>query len=614
MRLLDLSTVFHLLAVTVAVKVNPLPAPQQITWGSSGPRTLAGALNLKTNAGYGSTNANIVTDAWSRASKAFTTLKWVPAAVEAPAPVFSPFPTPGSTSNSRRRGKRASASLTDVSVKVSDWNADLQQGVDESYTLTVDQSSTVSITAKTVWGALHAFTTFQQLVIADSSGGLIVEQPVSITDAPNYPYRGVMIDSGRNFLSLPKIYEQIDGLALSKMNVLHWHITDSQSWPIQLAAYPQLTKDAFSPREIYSRDNVKALIAYARARGVRVIPEIDMPGHSSSGWTQIDKDIVTCEHSWWSNDNWPLHTAVEPNPGQLDVLNPKTYDAVKNVYTELSSLFTDNLFHVGGDELQTGCFNFSKPIRDFFAANASRTYSDLAQYWLDRALPIFTSSAVTKNKNRRLLMWEDVFLSADAAAHTVPTNIILQSWNNGLTNIAKLTTAGYDVVVSSSDFLYLDCGYGGWVSNDPRYNVQANPDPTGATTSFNYGGNGGSWCGPYKTWQRIYDYDFTTNLTSAQAKHILGASAPLWSEQVDDAVITQKMWPRAAALAELVWSGNKDPATGKKRTTQMTQRILNFREYLVANGISASPLMPKYCLQHPHTCDLYLDQDALSKS
>ncbi len=307
----------------------------------------------------------------------------------------------------------------------------------------------------------------------------------------------------------------------------------------------------------------------------------------------------------------PLHTAVEPTPGELDILNPKTYEVVQNVYTELSHSFSDDFFHVGGDELQTGCFNYSQLIREWFAEDSSRTYFDLAQYWMDHAYPIFTSTANTGNQNRRLIMWEDIYTSADASAKNVSRDIILQSWNNGLANIDELTAAGFDVIVSSSDFMYLDCGYGGFVTNDPRYDVDANPDPTGVAVSFNYGGNGGSWCAPYKTWQRIYDYDFTLNLTDAQAKHVIGAAAPLWSEQVDDTVISGKMWPRAAALAELVWSGNKDPVTGAKRTTTFTQRLLNFREYLVANGIGATPLVPQYCLQHPHTCDLYYAQDAV---
>ena len=616
MRIPSLSAVLlGLLAADLgsAVQVNPLPAPQQITWGNSGPKSVQ-SLNLRTNSGWGhGDNARIVGDAWNRAYKAICTLNWVPQATEAPIPKFDPFPTAAASThgNFTKRGYRTGA-LTDVNVVISDWSADLQHGVDESYTLTISSSSpTLDITAKTIWGALHAFTTFQQIVISDGHNGLQVEQPVTIKDSPLYPYRGVMVDTGRNFISVRKIQEQIDGLALSKMNVLHWHITDTQSWPIQINAYPQVTKDAYSAREVYSPQDVKTIIAYARARGVRVIPEIDMPGHSASGWKQISEDIVTCQNSWWSNDNWPLHTAVQPNPGQLDVINPKTYEVVKNVYSELSGRFTDNFFHVGGDELQTNCFNFSKEIREWFAADKSRTFFDLNQYWLDHAMPIFTSTKNTGNKNRRLIMWEDVYLSSDAHAKNVSKDIIMQSWNNGIGNIDKLTSAGYDVIVSSSDFLYLDCGCGGYVTNDPRYNVQTNPDRSGETPSYNYGGAGGSWCAPYKTWQRIYDYDFTTNLTAAQAKHVIGASAPLWSEQVDDTIISGKMWPRAAALAELVWSGNKDPATGKKRTTTFTQRLLNFREYLVANGVMATPVVPKYCLQHPHACDLYYDQTAV---
>ena len=599
----------------LAVKVNPLPAPQEITWGTSGPKSV-GHLSFSSNGGAYVGNGQILSQAWSRAYQSITTLQWVPQAVEEPIPVFSPFPTAGSKSNSKREpggyGGGGDGWLSEVNVHVSDWSADLQHDVDESYTLTITpSSSTVQITAKTVWGAMHAFTTFQQMVISDGHGGLLVEQPVTVKDHPNYSYRGVMIDTARNFITIDKILEQINGLSLSKMNVLHWHITDAQSWPMQIDAYPEATKDAYSPRDIYFPQDVENIIAYARARGVRVIPEIDMPGHSSSGWKQIDENIVTCEDSWWSNDNWPLHTAVQPNPGQLDVMNPNTYKVVKGVYSELSRRFTDDFFHVGGDELQTGCFNFSLGIREWFAADPSRTYGDLNQYWLDHALPIFNSRKNSDNKNRRLVMWEDVFLSADAAAPHVPRDIILQSWNNGVTNIGILAKAGFDVIVSSSDFLYLDCGFGGYVTNDPRYDVQANPDPTDVAVSFNYGGNGGSWCAPYKTWQRIYDYDFTTNLTEAEAKHIIGAAAPLWSEQVDATIISGKMWPRAAALAELVWSGNKDPVTGQKRTTTFTQRLLNFREYLVANGVAATPVVPKYCLQHPHTCDLYYNQTAV---
>src|SRR5699024_1562832 len=118
-----------------------------------------------------------------------------------------------------------------------------------------------------------------------------------------------------------------------------------------------------------------------------------------------------CTDSWWSNDVWKYHTAVEPNPGQLDILNNKTYDIVGDVYRELSGSFPDKWFHVGADEIQPNCFNYSRYVTEWFAEDPSRTYNDLAQYWVDHALPIFRSV----HSNRRLIMWEDIVLSNEHA-------------------------------------------------------------------------------------------------------------------------------------------------------------------------------------------------------
>lgn len=595
MRLSFATLTALLAALGQAVKVNPLPAPREIEWGNSGPRYIS--YHLK----FDGPDDRTIQDAWRRAWNTVIRLQWTPAVLDGPIPTFAPFPD----GNEKRDGLTDYNAIREVSVKVDNTGADLQHNVDESYTLKIaENSNQIEITAKTRWGALHAFTTLQQIVIANH-GQLMVEQPVSIRDSPLYPVRGVMVDTARNFISLNKIFEQIDGMALSKLNVLHWHITDTQSWPIEVSSYPQMTKDAYSRRETFTPSSVRKVIEYARSRGVRVVPEIDMPGHSASGWKQIDPDIVACEDSWWSNDDWPKHTAVQPNPGQLDIANDKTYEVVEKVYNDLSSLFTDNWFHVGGDELQPNCFNTSKHVRDWFKKDSSRTFNDLLQHWVDKTVPMMKKA----KKDRRLVMWEDMVLSENMHAKKVPKDIVMQSWNAGLTHIKNLTSLGYDVIVSSADFMYLDCGYGGYVGNDPRYNEMENPKPGEFT--FNYGGPGGSWCAPYKTWQRIYDYDFTDGLTAQEKKHVLGAIAPLWSEQVDDVVISYKMWPRAAALAELVWSGNvgKD---GAKRTTHMTQRILNFREYLLANDVMAAPLQPKYCLRNPHHCDLSYNQTAVN--
>ncbi|ANB11885.1 hypothetical protein AWJ20_111 [Sugiyamaella lignohabitans] len=609
----SLSIALYAFGTASAVTVNPLPAPRQINWGNTGPKQVAQYLTLSNNGPYN----QILHDAFSRCMDNMN-LKWTPAATEAPIPSFAPFPTgiptvadsgsgpvTGAIPNAKRsQVQMNSPMIIGVKLQINDYNADLQYGVDESYNITITQSSQmIEISAVTVWGALNAFKTLQQIIIGGPSNTLIIEQPVTIVDAPLYPHRGIMVDTGRNFVSSKKVLEQIDIMSLSKMNVLHWHLDDSQSWPIQLNTYPQMVRDAYSPSEQFSHSDVANIIAYAKARGVRVIPEVDMPGHADAGWKQVDPNAVACSNSWWSNDVWEFHTAVEPNPGQLDIMYEGTYEIVENVYKELSDMFSDNWFHVGADELQTGCYNFSALTQEYLADG--HTYNELLEYWVNRTYPIFSAP-----KDRRVVMWEDVVLSTPQASN-VPTNVVMQSWNNGTGNVKLLAQMGYDVIVSSSDFLYLDCGYGGWVTNDDRYNIQANPDPSGATDSFNYGGNGGSWCAPYKTWQRIYEFDITYGLTDEEATHVIGAEAPLWSEQVDDNVVTIKFWPRAAALAELVWSGNKD-ANGQNRATEMTQRILNFREWLVALGYSVTPLVPRYCSLHPHACDLNYNQSAVS--
>ncbi|KAM5432390.1 woronin body major protein [Microsporum ferrugineum] len=589
------AAVLVLSGVAGAVDVNPLPAPRSIAWGNSGHQYLSPFVR------YHGPHNQCLQEAWNRAFNAIVRLRWTPAVRNVPFPTFDEFPTP----KAKREESTSRNSIAQVNVKVDDTKAKLSHGVDESYTLEIkDGSGSIDITAKTVWGALHAFTTLQQLVIVDESNGrLMVEEPVVIKDQPLYPIRGIMVDTARNFITLGKIKEQLDAMALSKLNTLHWHISDTQSWPIEIKKYPQMTKDAYSPRMVYSHGDVKDIIEYARARGIRVIPEIDTPGHSSSGWRQIDPELVSCGNSWWSNDDWPKHTAVEPNPGQLDPAYDKTYEVLTNIYGELSDLFEDEMFHLGGDELQPNCYNFSSHVTKWFAEDPSRTWNDLLESYVDRLFP-----ALKKRNNRRFITWEDMFTSENMHAKNISKDTIMQSWNKGIENIKTLTSNGFDVIVSSADFLYLDCGNGGWVTNDPRYNVMENPDPK--TPNFNYLGDGGSWCAPYKTWQRIYDYDFTDGLNDAEKKHVLGGISPLFSEQVDDVIISSKFWPRAAALAELFWSGNKDDK-GQKRTTQMSNRILNFREYLVANGIGASPLQPRYCLQHPHHCDLFLNQTAI---
>ncbi|KAI5962038.1 HEX1 [Candida theae] len=415
-----------------------------------------------------------------------------------------------------------------VHVEIVDYNAELQLGVDESYDLNVSENG-IAITSETVWGALHAFTTLQQLIIY-KHGRYMLERSVHVQDYPHFRHRGIMIDAARNFLPVDSILEQIDIMSLVKMNVLHWHLVDSQSWPLILECCPEMSNDAYSKSERYTIKDLQRVQKYARERGVRVIPEIDMPGHARAGWKQVDPSLVKCGCKFWNG------FAVEPPPGQLDVLNNKTYAVIRNVYNELSDVFTDAYFHVGNDELQKSCYP-----QEWFN---NQTLSDITKGYLTSVLPIFNSV-----RGRKLIMWDDV-LTSEAAVANIPKNITLQVWHEP-SNIKTIISKGYDVVVSSADHLYLDCGYGGFLTNDFRYVDSPEND------DFNTG-QAGSWCGPYKTWQRIYSFDFLRNLTDTEKEKVLGAEAVLWSEQVDFTVLTGKLWPRSAALAESLWGGNKD--------------------------------------------------------
>ncbi|KAG0240156.1 hypothetical protein BGW41_007138 [Actinomortierella wolfii] len=637
---LSIAAAIGLLALSVseAVKVNPLPKPTEITWGNTGTIRVDDGFNFRW-AGAGQA-PKVLSDAFARTRNIIRKEKWFPQSWEQPMPEWPEFPK----GDKQKRadddyGNGGTGYLLTVDVHVADVNADLQHGVDESYTLDVTADGKASIKANTVWGALHGLSTFEQIVIyvQGNDPRFLIEQPVSIKDSPKYIHRGVMYDTARNFLPIATLKKQIEALSFAKLNVLHWHLTDSQSWPIEIKKHPKFREGSYSAREWYTQAEVADLIQFGRAHGVRIIPEIDMPAHSNKGWAAVDPQTITCGDSWWSNDNWPEHSAVQPNPGHLDIAYPGVYPILTDLYNELATLFTDKVFHVGFDELMPNCYNFSKYSMDWIHADPKRTFNDLAQLWVNKTLPIFyreENGVATK----RPMMWEDSVLQANMHAD-IPKDVIMQSWNNGVKNIKALANKGYDVVVTSADFFYLDCGHGGYVTNDPRYNEQELiPLPKNfshlpqelewlngnlsnskgnlisySLTTLNFGGPGASWCSPYKSWQRIYNYDFTRGLTDEEATKVIGGEAAMWSETTDATNLDNKVWPRAAALSELLWSGNRD-SNGLKRTTELSTRLFEFRERLVNRGINASPLVPKFCIQNPHHCDLNKNQDALHKS
>ncbi|KAI3448959.1 hypothetical protein Pfo_005624 [Paulownia fortunei] len=482
----------------------------------------------------------------------------------------------------------SSPPLKTLTITISDSAAPLTHGVNESYTLDIPSTGAAAVlTAETAWGAMRGLETFSQLVYSKPAR---VACGLYISDAPLFMHRGILLDTSRNFYELEDLLRLIRAMSMNKLNVFHWHITDSHSFPLVVPSEPELAaKGAYGEEMKYTAADVKKVVEYGMEHGVRVVPEIDMPAHTGS-WAEAYPEIVTCANMFWwpAEAEWGDQLAAEPGTGQLNPLNPKTYQVVRNVIHDVVAMFPDQFYHAGADEITPNCWKIDASIQNFLSNNG--TLSQVLEIFVNSTLPYILSL------NRTVIYWEDVLLDANVKvtpSSLPPENVILQSWNNGPNNTKRIVGSGYRAIVSSADFYYLDCGHGGFLGNDSQYDDQ----PPGSGQ-----GNGGSWCAPFKTWQTIYNYDITYGLSEAESKMVLGGEVALWSEQADSTVMDSRIWPRASAMAEALWSGNRDE-TGKKRCAEATDRLNEWRYRMVTRGIGAEPIQPLWCIKNPGMCN-----------
>ncbi|KAI3435328.1 Beta-hexosaminidase, partial [Psidium guajava] len=477
--------------------------------------------------------------------------------------------------------------LQTLVVLVNDLAAPLSHGVNESYSLSIPTSGDkASLIAETVWGAMRGLETFSQLVWGMPSW---VAVGVEVRDWPIFSYRGVMLDTSRNYYKVEDILRTIAAMSGNKLNVFHWHITDSHSFPLLLPSEPDLAaKGSYGSDMQYSPADVKRIVEFGLEHGVRVLPELDMPGHTGS-WAEAYPEIVTCANMFWwpAGSAWADRLASEPGTGHLNPLNPKTYQVLKNVISDVATLFPDQFYHAGSDEIIPGCWKADPTIQAFLSNGG--TLSQLLEMFINSTLPHIVSL------NRTAVYWEDVLLDPIIKvdkSFLPPEHTILQTWNDGPKNTKRIVSSGYRAIVSSADFYYLDCGHGDFVGNDSQYDK-----PPGSKQ-----GKGGSWCGPFKTWQTIYNYDITYGLTEEEATMVLGGEVALWSEQADPTVLDSRIWPRASAMAESMWSGNRDKE-GMKRYAEATDRLNEWRSRMVSRGVGAEPIQPLWCVRKPGMCN-----------
>ncbi|XP_055533308.1 chitooligosaccharidolytic beta-N-acetylglucosaminidase isoform X2 [Wyeomyia smithii] len=463
-----------------------------------------------------------------------------------------------------------------VKVTVSGDSLVLNYETDESYKVSISTADSgnvaVHIDAATYFGARHGLETLAQLIVFDDiRDELQIVADVEIKDSPAYVHRGVALDTSRNYVDVGSIKRTLDALAMVKMNVFHWHITDSQSFPLVINSQPMLHKyGAYSRKEIYTAEDVADIVQYALVRGIRVIPELDAPAHVGEGWEKTN--LTSC----FNYQPWVKY-CVEPPCGQLDPTKDLVYDVLEDIYREMNAMFSrSDLFHMGGDEVSLGCWNTSVEIQQWMQAKGwdlnEVDFLKLWNYFQTNALERLDKSLGEK---RPIVMWTsrlteepyvDQYLDKD--------RYIIQIWTTGNDpKLAKLLEKGFRVIISNYDALYLDCGFAGWVQD------------------------GNNWCSPYIGWQKVYNNDLKV-MGGAYSSQVLGAEGALWTEQADQLTLDARLWPRLSALAERLWT---DPRGGWQLADS---RMLVHRERLVANGIAAESLQPKWCLQNEANCPM----------
>ncbi|KAJ0704740.1 putative beta-N-acetylhexosaminidase [Helianthus annuus] len=323
--------------------------------------------------------------------------------------------------------------LHGIHVVVLSEGDELQYGVDESYKLYINSKGNPNyahIEAATVYGALHALQTFSQLCHFNlNSRKLVVSQiPISITDRPRFSYRGLLIDTSRHYQSLPMIKKVIDSMAYAKLNVLHWHIVDHQSFPLEIPSFPKLWNGAYSRPERYTVAAAAEIVSYAQRRGINVLAELDVPGHARSwgiGYPAL----------------WPSKTCREP----LDVSNDFTFKLINGILSDFSKIFKYRFVHLGGDEVDTTCWTLSPRIKKWMkqkGLNESTAY----EYFVLKAQKIALSHGY------EVINWEETF---NHFGDKLDRKTVVHNWLGG--GVAEqVVKAGLRCIVSNQDKWYLD--------------------------------------------------------------------------------------------------------------------------------------------------------------
>ena len=368
-------------------------------------------------------------------------------------------------------------------------------GDDESYTLEIGDRGG-ELRAPTVVGVLRGLETFLQLVEGDAAGYFV--PGVVIHDRPRFPWRGLLIDAGRHFMPIDVLKRNLDGMAAVKLNVLHLHLTEDQGFRVESRRYPKL-HGMGSDGLYYTQDQLRDLVAYAAARGIRVVPEFDMPGHVTS-WLVGHPELATLPGPYAIGDKWGIYDPV------LDPTRDQVYAFLDGFLGEMASIFPDAYLHIGGDENNGKHWDQSPRVQEYKRAHGLADNHALQAHFNRRVAEILT------RHGKKIAGWEEI-LHPD-----LPKDIVIQSWK-GPQPLADAARQGFSGLLSAG--YYLD-----YIHTAAKHYLV---DPIAADAG----------------------------LDAAQAARVLGGEACMWAEFVGPETVDSRIWPRLAAIAERFWS----PAT-----------------------------------------------------
>src|SRR6266478_3127655 len=387
-------------------------------------------------------------------------------------------------------------------------------GEDESYVLEVGANG-AKLTAPTVLGTLRGLQTFLQLVDVSPDGFSV--PAVTIQDKPRFPWRGLMIDSARHFIPLEVIRRNLDGMEAVKMNVFHWHLSENQGFRVESKKFPKL-HEMGSDDLYYTQDDMRELVAYARDRGIRVVPEFDMPGHSTA-WFVGHPELASGKGPYEIERRWGVFDPA------MDPTNERVYKFLDDLIGEMAKIFPDHYFHIGGDEVNGKEWDANPKIQVFMKAHGIRNNEALQAYFSGRVQKLVTKHGKT------VVGWDEVLVSG------VPKDIVIQSWR-GQASLAQAAKQGYRGILSNG--YYLDLGG----SAARHYAV----DPVSGDAA---------------------------NLSAEEKQRILGGESCMWAEYVSPENVDSRIWPRNSAIAERLWSPQevRDPASMYARLDFVSARL-----------------------------------------